>query len=190
MKLTTICLFTLLLNFSLLAGTIGTVYRPIAGRVIYTASTLPRTSARSSSVFCSNCRRNTSCTAGTLETRDVGAMAFTVNGRGDWDCSTGVSSHVPDSFIQAIRGGVCIGIAGDISNCVPGQRVRLQGVESLSYGEFWEFWGRSVVNAKINEMRRFVCSEDLPSCESADRADLDDRDAADRSLRDRDLPSK
>ena len=176
---------SLFLAPSLFAGTIGTIYRPNADRVTYTAATLPTTSAPSSAVYCSDCRRNARCSAGAPGIR-MGAMAFTPNGTGDWVCNTGVSSEIPDSFIPAISGLVCIDRRGDPANCVFSKQIAKRNGQA--WRDFWEYWQRRVVNVEINRMREKVCAEDLPTCD--DRPDRDARDAAVKRIRDRDLPSE
>ncbi len=185
-----IILSILLFAISLSAGTIGTIYRPTADRVVYKAATLPASSARSSAVYCLDCLRDASCTAGTPGSRLVGAMAFTRNGTGDWVCDTGVAQSIPDSFIPAISGGVCVGSGNDMSGCVDGQQVRLIGTKFLPWHDFWSYWARRVVATTINEMRREVCRNGLSACEVQDRNDLDARDAAEDSIRARNLPSE
>jgi len=174
-------------------GTIGTLHRPAHGHVTYTASSLPPTSAPSSAVYCLDCLRNATCTAGTPGSSSVGAMAFTSTGAGDWICDTGVSASIPDTYIPAIEGRVCIDSDRDPTNCVPGQIARTDG---SAWNDFWEYWRGRVTNMTINKMRREVCDENivrfnqtgLSTCESDDKKDLDDATAARDNARSRDLP--
>ncbi len=177
----------------LAAGTFGTIYRSDANHVPYTSANLPLISAPSSAVYCSDCLRDVTCSAGVPNDPLVGAMAFTALGTGDWVCDTGTASVVPDSMVLAIEGRVCIDPKRDQETCLPGQIARTDGSAFLS---FWEYWGRRIVNTSIEVMRIAVCDENVVrfgntgrnTCASGDEADVASRKAAEDSFKSRTLP--